>query len=135
MSYINVSISEIASLESALRELLNKIRGGKDNIVSVAGHFESKVAEIDRYTNNKMNIMTGDKSLALHAISVNEIAKKKAQGVVNELKKAQERASEAYREAVRNQTNVKNSSSGSTEEEKKAHAAAVKSANNAVNSI
>ena len=134
MSYINVSTGEISGLESALRELLNKIRNGKDSVNSVASHFESKVSEIDRYTHDKMNTMTGDRSLALHAISVNEIAKKKAQGVVNELKKAQERASEAYREAVENQTKVNNSSSGSTEEEKKAHAAAVKSANNAVSS-
>ena len=134
MSYINVSTGEISGLEDALRNLLYKIRNAKDDVNSVASHFENKVSNINSYTHDKMNTMTGDRSLALYAISVNKIARDNAQKVVNELKKDQERASEAYRQAKENQTNVKNSSSGSTEEEKKAHAAAVKSANSAVNS-
>lgn len=134
MSRISVSLSQIDGYMSSVYTLRSDMYNGVSNIKSVESTLESKVKTTISNVEEKIDIMNSDIVAANEVISHNKYVLEKLKTKRDNLKKAEASASEAYRRAMSEQTRVNNSSSGSTDEEKKAHADAVKSAERSVRS-
>lgn len=128
MSSIDVSLREIKDFVSSVSNLQSDMENAKREIDNGVSCINQNVDASIEETNKKIQEMIDDINLAGEVISHNQDVLNDLEMLKAKQEKAVQRAESAVNEASSALSRAKNSSCGSTEEEKRAHDKAVASA-------
>lgn len=133
MSSVYVNIYNIKSFKSDVESLRDNMKENFEDFCNMAITLSSKANTAVGNATKKIELMNDDIDTAGEVLNKNTKYLNGLYYDLDKIKKREAQAEEELESAMAAQTSAKNSSSGSTEEEKKAHEAAVKAANSELN--